>query len=299
MQDLRERLRTGLVLDGAMGTQLMLAGMPKGASSEAWGLENPEAVREIHRRYLRAGCQAITTNTFGGSSIALQRHGLQNHAWELNRDSAQLARDAVGSEFAFVLGDIGPTGEFIEPYGDLEPDLAYASFAAQAEALLAGGVDGLIVETMTCAIELSLAVRAAKSVCQGPVIATFAFEHDSQRGFHTMMGSSVREAMERAIEAGADAVGANCGTSLDLDAYTALARELAAEAKGTPVALQPNAGTPELRGETLTYVVTPEEMARFAPRWIEAGVTVLGGCCGTTPAHLAAMAAAADFEARS
>ena len=288
MQWLSQR---ALVCDGAMGTQLMARGLASGECGERWNVERPEDVEAIHRAYRDAGCDLLTTNTFGGTSAALERHGLAERVAKLNLAGAQVARRAAGDQ-CLVLGDIGPFGGFLEPVGDMTAEHLLAMFYRQAEALKEGGADAIIIETMSDSAEMAVAIRAAKQVATLPVIATYAFAHAEANAFRTMMGTTVRDAVAAAIEAGADVIGANCGTSLGLDDYRRLAEHLAAAAGKAPVILQPNAGAPKMDGGNLVYPATPADMAKLAPVLKKIGVKILGGCCGTTPDHLRAMAKA-------
>jgi 5-methyltetrahydrofolate--homocysteine methyltransferase len=277
-----------IVADGGMGTQLMAAGMQTGAAPELWNVDNAPAVADVHHRYHAAGCDFVTTNTFGGSRFTLSRHGLDARMAELNRAGAALARQAVGPG-AWVLGDIGPFGDFLEPVGDFKADDVREMFHEQALALRHGGADGIIVETMADPAELMLAIEAARQVADWPVLATFAFNRAGD-AFATMMGATVQQCVDAAVQAGADAVGANCGTSLTVADYLDLGRQLVAAARGTPVIVQPNAGQPQLTAGSVQYAVTPADVAQLAHQLVAAGVKIVGGCCGTTPEHLAAVA---------
>jgi 5-methyltetrahydrofolate--homocysteine methyltransferase len=275
-----------------MGTQLVQRGLRGGEVPELWNVDRPADVAGVHRAYVAAGCELITTNSFGASSVALARHGLESRTYELNFAAARLAREAAGDS-RYVLGDIGPSTQMIEPYGDLSEDAAMSSFAQQASALLEGGADGFIIETMGDPNEMSLAIRAARQVSQTlPIIATFAFSRDASKIFRTMMGTTVIDAMRSAADAGADVVGANCGTNLSLPDYLELATTLLPVPGAKPVIVQPNAGSPKLVDGRNLYDATPEAMATLATQLASAGVRVIGGCCGTTPAHLEAMAGA-------
>lgn len=285
---LDELKRRVLLCDGAMGTQLMARGLAAGACGERWNVERPGDVEAIQRAYREAGCELITTNTFGGNGPALERHGLADRVEELNRAGAQVARKAAGEE-AWVLGDVGPFGGFLEPLGEMKEEDLLEIFARQATALVAGGADAILVETMGDPGELAVAVRAAKQASGRPVIATYAFSNAGSKVFRTMMGTGVDEAVDRAIEAGADVVGANCGSSLGLVDYLHLAEQLVSAAEKTPVILQPNAGSPAMIDGKLVYRATPEEMGKLVGPLMEAGVRIIGGCCGTTPEHLRAM----------
>ncbi|MGA2496182.1 MAG: homocysteine S-methyltransferase family protein [Tepidisphaeraceae bacterium] len=274
-----------LLCDGAMGTQLIAAGLQPGACGELWNVEKAEVVESIHRRYRSAGCQLITTNTFGATRANLERHGLVPQLAEINKSAVQNARLAAGSQ-GYVLGDIGPFGGFLEPVGDAAEADVLALFVEQAKAL--AQADAFIIETMSDPAEMALAIRAVRNVSSLPVIATYAFSK-SPTVFRTMMGTPAADAIKTAIDAGADVVGANCGTGLDLPDYVRLARDLMAAAGSTPVILQPNAGAPRHEGGKLVYDALPQQMAAIVPQLCSAGLKIVGGCCGTTPDHLAAM----------
>ena len=289
MNDLLLALSTRpLVCDGAMGTQLLASGLDSGECGMLWNSEHPEKVRGVHQAYRQAGCDFITTNTFGGSSFALARHDLSERMAELNRAGAQNARQVAGDS-AWVLGDIGPFGDFLEPLGEMTAEELLSIFRVQAAALIEGGSDALLIETMVDPAEMEVAVAAVKACGSLPIIATYAFQKTGANEFRTMMGTSVEEAMERAIVAGAHVVGANCGTALSFPDYLELARQIVRVAGKTPVILQPNAGSPLFVGEQTVYNATPQDMAAIVMPLLDAGVRIIGGCCGTSPAHLAAM----------
>ena len=278
--------------DGAMGTQLMARGLPSGACGMAWNIERAADVQAIHAAYRAAGSDLITTNSFGGSRFVLAMHGREGDVRELNRAAAQVARAAAGDD-ALVLGDVGPCGDFLEPVGDLTPDEVREAFREQIAALLEGGADAILVETMSDPEEMVVGIEAALACDPNvPVLATYAFQKTADGGFRTMMGTTVGEAVQRAVAAGAKIVGANCGSALDLADYVTLCGQIAAAAPGTPVIIQPNAGAPQqVNGRTL-YLATPEQMADTARQLLAAGARIVGGCCGTTPEHLAAIARA-------
>ena len=290
--NLKDRLRKGLfLLDGAMGTQLISIGIEPGKPSELLNFESPGLVLRIHNSYLNAGSDAILTNTFGGNGIALARHGLENRVADVNTTGAQLARRAAGKD-KYVLGDIGPSGDFLEPLGSLKPEQLRGIFAAQVKALTAGGVDGFIIETMGAVDEAVVAVEAVKySGSALPVLASMSFD---KRGndFRTMMGVDVKTAVSSLVAAGANVVGFNCGTTT-IDEYVELAKRYVAAAKAVNpkvmVFAEPNAGKPELLDGKTVYKVTPEEFADAAQRIYAAGITIIGGCCGTSPAHIQAL----------
>lgn len=290
--NLKDRLRKGLfLLDGAMGTQLMGLGIEPGKCSELLNFESPGLVLRIHNNYLNAGSDAIITNTFGGNGITLARHGLEERVADVNSTGAQLARKAAGKD-KYVLGDIGPSGDFLEPLGSLKPDQLREIFADQVKALQAGGVDGFIIETMGAVDEAVVAVEAVKySGSVLPILASMSFD---KRGddFRTMMGVDVKTAVSSLVAAGADAVGFNCGTTT-LDEYVDLAKRYVAAAKAVNpkvlVFAEPNAGKPELLDGNAVYKVTPDEFADAAQKIYAAGITIIGGCCGTSPAHIEAV----------
>ena len=300
---LREKIGEGLLLlDGAMGTQLFARGIEAGACNEYLNVESPEVVSDIHRAYLQAGSDAVITNTFGANKYVLGRHGLGNDVGKINQAGAQVARQEAGED-KFVLGDIGPSGDFLEPLGRLTPDELRDAFAEQAKGLLAGGVDGFIIETMTALDEMTIAVEAAKSVGGDlPVLASMSFDRAGD-DFRTMMGVDVEGAVSKIVLLGVDAVGFNCGTA-SLDDYIELAGKYvsaiealeknrgAGHESRVAILAEPNAGKPELVDGKAVYRVPPEEFAAAAKRIHEVGINIIGGCCGTGPGHIEAVAGA-------
>jgi methionine synthase I (cobalamin-dependent) len=294
-RDLRARIRKDLfLLDGAMGTQLFARGAPPGKCNDWLNVDSPGIVGEIHRAYFDAGSDAVVTNTFGANRYALTRHGYADKVFEINRAGAQVAREAAGEQ-RYVLGDIGPTGDFLEPLGTLRADQVREAYAEQVRGLWEGGVDGLIIETMTALDELSLAIAAARSAGGGlPVFASMSFDKGSA-GFRTMMGVDVPTAVSKMISLGADAVGFNCGTAA-LDEYVELAEAYVAAVRSSGkevlIFAEPNAGKPELVDGQAVYRVAPKEFAAACTRILKAGIRILGGCCGTSPQHIQAVAEA-------
>jgi 5-methyltetrahydrofolate--homocysteine methyltransferase len=277
-----------LLCDGAMGTQLIAAGLAPGDCGMLWNVMRPDAIESVHRRYRDAGCELITTNSFSGCVTNLERHDLVGRADELNRAAAEVARRA-SNDNAWVLADIGPFGGFLEPLGEMKPEELEKLFVQQGIALKEGGADAALIETMTDPGEVAVAVKAMKRVANWTVIATYAFDRGDGKTYRTMMGATVEQAMGEAIAAGADIVGANCGTAMDLDDYARLAEQLVKAAGKTPVIIQPNAGAPRNVAGKDIYPATPAEMAALVPRLLAAGARIIGGCCGTSPEHLRAM----------
>jgi 5-methyltetrahydrofolate--homocysteine methyltransferase len=285
---LKDRLQQGVFfIDGAMGTQLIEAGAPAGRCNDYLNVESPDIVRTVHQKYLDAGVDAVITNTFGASGFALKRHGYGEKVREINLAAATLARDVAGDD-KYVLGDIGPCGDFLEPLGMVKPEELKADFANQAAGLLAGGVDGFIIETMTALDEIEVAIQAVQSVSDLPIFVSLAYDPAGD-AFRTMMGVSPAQAVETLADSGIAALGFNCGT-LDMPGYVALAAEYAQALKGTGVLLlaEPNAGRPELDGDRAVYKLSPDAYADALEQIKDAGAAVLGGCCGTSPAHIGA-----------
>jgi 5-methyltetrahydrofolate--homocysteine methyltransferase len=292
---LHEVIRTRqLVCDGAMGTQLMLAGLEQGGCGEAWNLTHPERVLAIQQRYVAAGTDCLITNTFGGSRIMLRRHGHEKELAEINRTGARIAREAFGGRTGYVLGDIGPLGALLEPYGDLPETEARSALEEQAAALVAAGVDAIIIETQTSLEELGLAIDAAKAANAPSIIASLAYDLSMDGTFYkTMMGVSPEQAAEFAAGRGAHVVALNCGTGMDMVGAAKVAR-LYRENCSLPVMVQPNAGLPVLENMKAVYKQLPADMARDVPQVLEAGVAIVGSCCGSTPDHTRAIRQTVD-----
>ena len=265
-----------LVADGAWGTELLKKGLQHGDSPEEWNLSRPEAVRGIARDYLEAGSEIILTNTFGGSRLQLQRHGLAGKVRELNRTGASLTREACAGK-AVTAGDIGPSGK-LYIMGEVSEEELYESFAEQAEALKEGGAEWLVVETMTDMGEMEVAVRAAAATGL-PVVASMTYEKNPA-GYRTVMGHAPEDAVAAARAAGASVVGANCGSGVDT--YVELASVLR-KISDLPVWIKANAGLPELVDGRTVYRMDPDTYASYLPALLEAGVNIIGGCCGTSP----------------
>ncbi len=286
-----DRLASGQVLiaDGATGTMLQSAGLPTGVPGEAWVLDRPEQILALHRAYLEAGSQLILTTTFGGSRARLAKAGLDHQVEAINRRAAELARQAAGDE-AYVGGDIGPTGEMMQPLGKLTYETAVEFFAEQARALAAGGVDVIYIETMSDLNEARAAVQGAQQACDLPVFCTFSFD---TRG-RTNMGVRPSQAAQTMAALGVAAVGANCGHAPEevLEILPQM-REAAPEAY---LIAKPNAGIPRMVQRQVVYDATPERMAELARQYVELGARIVGACCGSSPAHISAIAAAIHGE---
>jgi 5-methyltetrahydrofolate--homocysteine methyltransferase len=286
LQDaIRERPLLG---DGAMGTQLMIAGLEQGNCGEAWNLSHPERVLAIQRRYVEAGSDCLITNTFGGSRIMLNRHGQAGNAADINAAAVRIAREAFGDGGGYVLGDIGPFGGLMEPYGEFTETQVRDAFLEQAHALVDAGADAIIVETQTSLEELQLALEAAKDAGAACVIGSMAYDVTLDGStFRTMMGIDPERAAAFMQEHGADIVALNCGTGMDMErARQAIVRYR--QATTLPLMAQPNAGQPKLVAMKVIYDETPEQMVTGVVPLLEAGANIVGGCCGSTPDHIRA-----------
>jgi 5-methyltetrahydrofolate--homocysteine methyltransferase len=280
-----------LVFDGAMGTMLFAAGLLPGSCPELWNAERPEVLQGVHRAYLDAGSDLIETNTFGGTRLKLKAYGLEARCRELNEKAARLARAACPAD-RYVAGSIGPTGHLpdtFEPLGDTPAELFYESFREQALALAEGGVDLFAIETMMIPDEAVLAVKAAKEATGLPVMCSMTFQFNQAKGIdRTMWGTSPADAAEQLVAAGADLVGCNCGDGGPgrVPAILGAMRD----AVTVPLLAYPNAGIPKVVGDKTVYDLAPEAMAATFPAILDAGARIVGACCGSTPAHIKAIA---------
>ncbi|HEX5640875.1 MAG TPA: homocysteine S-methyltransferase family protein [Thermoleophilia bacterium] len=280
-----------LLLDGGLGRALMERGFAAGECPEEWNVSHPAEVEDIHRSFYAAGADVVNTNTFGGTAMRLEAHGLSARAVELNEAGARLAVGVRDREFPgrWVAGDVGPCGQMVKPMGNAEPDALRATFAEQARALIAGGVDLLNIETMFDLTEATVAVEAAVAAAAGrPVLASMAFK-PAAKGFRTMMGVSPEAAVRALKDAGADLVGCNC--EITAEPMAELVRIMADLGGGVTYA-QPNAGQPRLEAGETIYGETPEHFAAVVATYPALGAGIVGGCCGTPPASIAALAAA-------
>ena len=266
-----------VLLDGAMGTQLIERGMQKGDCPEMWNIERSQDLKEIHSNYFKAGADIATTNTFGANAVKLKSFDLQDRVLELNKAAVEIAK-SVCPDNGYIAGDIGPTGIFLPPVGDGNIEEFYQAYLEQAKALADAGVDFLIIETQYDLNEAIEAVKAAKTTGL-PVFVTLTFDK-KKRGYFTIMGNRADKAMKAMEENGADAAGANC--TLGSEEYLGLLTELK---KGTnlPIILQPNAGQPEMVDGKPTYRETAKEFCENAKKLVEAGANIIGSCCGSTP----------------
>ena len=268
--------------DGAWGTQLQQRGLPVGACPDAWNIEQPEKVEQVARAYVEAGSRVILTNTFGANRFILARHGFKDRVAEINRTGTEISKRAAG-DVALVFASIGPTGVMLM-MGDVSADDLTAAFTAQAEAMVDGGADGIVVETMSDPAEARLAVAAAKTTGL-PVVGCMVFDSGKDRD-RTMMGTTPEQAAETLAAAGADVVGSNCGQGIA--GFVSICRRMKSAA-GCPVWIKANAGLPEMVDGVARYAQTPEQFAGYVPELIEAGADFLGGCCGTSPEFIRAV----------
>ena len=283
-----------LLGDGAMGTQLMIAGLEQGNCGEAWNLTHPERVLAIQRRYADAGSDCLLTNTFGGSRIMLNRHSHADDVVAINAAGVRIAREAFGTRDGYVIGDIGPFGGLMEPYGEFTETQVLDAFREQASALVEAGADAIIIETQTSLEELGLGLRAARDAGAACVIGSMAYDVTLDGStFRTMMGVDPERAAEFMQERGADIIALNCGTRMDMErARQAVLRYL--DVTDLPIMAQPNAGQPKLVEMKVVYDETPDQMVTGVVPLLEAGASIIGGCCGSTPDHIRAFRLAMD-----
>ena len=274
-----------LVADGATGTNYQMMGMEPGLAPEEWLFQAPERVVELHRSFVAAGAEIVLTCTFGATPLRLEEGPLAGRTREVNVRAAELARDGAGPD-RLVAGSLGPTGRLIEPYGLLNRDSAIAAYAEQAAALAEGGADLLVLETIFALEEAVWAVEGIQSATDLPLVVSFSFD----MGTRTMMGLSPTDAVAAVVPLGIAAVGMNCGRSLaDADIVVT---EILAAAGDLPVWVKPNAGVPKVVGSEVVYEAGPEMLAEHVARYVEQGARVVGGCCGSRPEHVAAIAQA-------
>lgn len=282
LEEIKNRVLLG---DGAMGTQLQMAGLESGGCGEAWNLDHADRVLAIQRRYAEAGSDIILTNTFGASRIMLNRHDEGERTVEINKAGVAVAREALRGH-GYVLGDMGPFGGLMEPYGEIPRENVERAFREQARALIEGGADGIIVETQTALEELEIAIAAAKEAGAAVIIGSIAFDRMlDEDDVRTMMGISPEMAAEFMAAHGCHILGLNCGTGVDMRMAARIV-ERYRHTGGLPVMAQPNAGAPVLENMKVLYKETPEEMSAGLPSLLQAGARIVGGCCGSTPDHI-------------
>jgi 5-methyltetrahydrofolate--homocysteine methyltransferase len=291
MNKFLERLNSGeiLVADGATGSNLQKMGLKPGKPPEDLVIDDPDTILKLASSFVEAGSDIILTCTFGGTRMRMKDSKYQERTPEVNLRAAEIARKAASKRTdVLVAGSMGPVGALIKPFGPLEAEEVRATFAEQAKALAAGGVDLLLIETMFSFEEATAAFEGARSVTNLPIVVSFSYD----RGTRTMMGVKPKDVIKRYAEMGVAMVGANCGTTLEN--MEAVVHEYAATAPNFPLWVKPNAGVPHMDIETEqgVYDMTPEDMARYSLKYIELGARVVGGCCGNTPEHIAAIARA-------
>ncbi|MDP8238315.1 MAG: homocysteine S-methyltransferase family protein [Candidatus Hatepunaea meridiana] len=287
MKPILDRIRSGEILmsDGALGTMLIARGLQPGQCPEMINLEQPEWLTDIARAYLEAGSEIITTNTFGGSPMKLADYGLEDKTEEINRRGVELVKSVAKGQ-AYTAASCGSTGKILQPYGEADPEDVHQSFLRQMKALVEAGADIIMIETMIDLDEAIIAVKAAREISPKiPICATMTF-NKTKNGYFTVMGSSIKEVASGLEGAGADIIGSNCGNGLDM--MIEIAREFKT-ITSLPIIIQSNAGLPEIRKGELHYTESPSFFKERTPELVEAGVSIIGGCCGTTPEYIREM----------
>ena len=274
-----------LISDGAWGTFLQKKGLKPGECPELWCIERPDDVFEVAKNYIDAGANLVETDSFGGTCFKFEHYGLADRTAEINEAAAKISRKASGDD-NWVIGSIGPTGKMLL-MGDVTEEELYEAFKVQAVALEKGGADAVCIETMSAIDEATLAIKATKENTNLEIICTFTFELTVNGDYRTMMGVSPVDAAKASVEAGADIIGTNCGNGIER--MVEIVKEIREAASDTPILVHANAGLPVNVDGVDTFPETPEDMANRVPELVEAGANIIGGCCGTTPAHITAM----------
>ena len=290
-QSIVQAVKSGKVLisDGAWGTFLQKKGLQPGECPELWCIDRPADVMDVAKGYVAAGADMVESDSFGGSRFKLEHYGLAERTAEINEAAARISRQAAGDS-KWVIASIGPTGKMLL-LGDVTEEEMYNVFKEQAVALEKGGADAACIETMSALDEAGLAIKAVKENTKLEVICTFTFERNTRGEYRTMMGVSPVDAAKAAVEAGADVIGPNCGNGIER--MIEIVKDMRATCPNTPILVHANAGLPKNVNGVDTFPETPEDMARQVPALVKAGANIIGGCCGTTPAHIAAMDKAA------
>ncbi|MFC2103860.1 homocysteine S-methyltransferase family protein [Bacteroidota bacterium] len=283
MKDFLNKLKNNVLLsDGAWGTMLFDMGLEVGECPESWNLKHRNKVLDIAKSYIKAGADIIGTNSFGATGMKLKLYGLEDKAVKINIEAASISREAAGND-KFVFGSVGPTGKILM-MDEVSEKQVYETFSEQCHALEKGGVDAILIETMSALDEALLAIQAAKENTSLPVICTFSFEKTVDNTYRTMMGVSPIEMAIILINAGVDIIGTNCGNGFD--GMIEICREIRKEFADILLLVQANAGMPQLIDGKNIFPEGPKEMANKIPQLLDLGVNIIGGCCGTNPAHI-------------
>ncbi len=278
-----------MVIDGAMGTMLQEYGLSAGECPEMWNITHPDIVKKIHTFYLEAGADIILTNSFGANGLKLQKLGHKDRLQEFNQQAVKIAREAIDNYSKvhpaplFIAGSVGPTGEILEPYGPVKNEEVYVAYQEQIKALASSGVDLIVLETFYNLDEIKIALKVVKENTSLPVFASMSFDESLK----TIYGITPEKAIEVLFQEGTDGVGANCGSGPDV-LYQVVSRMRTIT--DAPLLVEPNAGIPYMENNKVIYPATPHEMSEYAEKFIKLRVNIIGGCCGTTPEHIRAIA---------
>jgi len=283
MKPLLERLNDDiLICDGAMGTMLIEKGMPEGECPDYWGIKNFKVLRSIHDEYINSGADMVITNTFGANWIKLKKYGLEKKLDEINRTAVEVARESAAGR-SYVLGEIGPTGEYLAPIGSIQLEEMFRVFVDQVKSLEESGVDAIILNTFSDIGELKVAIKAVKDNSKLPLIASMTFQRLDIKGFRTTSGITIAQFVSEGLLAGSDIIGANCSViGSDIADIVSEIRAL----EPVYIIAAPNAGMPRLDNGKTLYDESPDSFAKNIPKIIDAGANIIGGCCGTTPEHI-------------